>query len=40
MIRIRPATLSDAPILCDIQQQAFLPLYERYRDKHNPCFRG
>lgn len=40
MIRIRPTTFSDASLLCRIQQQAFLPLYERYHDEHNPCLRG
>jgi len=40
MITIRPTTSDDAPILAKLQKQAFLPLYERYHDKGNPCLRG
>jgi ribosomal protein S18 acetylase RimI-like enzyme len=40
MIKIRPANEQDAEILANIQKEAFLPLYIKYRDKDNPCLRG
>lgn len=40
MIKIRETIEQDAPILAEIQKQAFLPLYEIYHDEGNPCLRG
>lgn len=40
MISIRKTTKEEAFLLSEIQRQAFLPLYERYHDKSNPCLRG
>ena len=39
MITIRPTVLSEAPILHEIQKQAFRPLYERYHDANSPYLR-
>lgn len=40
MISIRITTHEDATILSDIQRQAFLPIYDIYHDRGNPCLRG
>lgn len=40
MIEVRTTTEEEAFLLSEIQKQAFLPLYERYHDKGNPCLRG
>jgi len=40
MLKIRETIEQDAPVLSEIQKQAFLPLYEKYHDKGNPCLRG
>lgn len=40
MIHIRPARIEDVPTLCQLQKEAFLPLYERYHDAGNPYLRG
>lgn len=40
MITIRATTHEDVEILSEIQRQAFLPIYEIYHDKGNPCLRG
>ena len=39
-VSIKPTTPQEAEALCSIQKQAFLPLYEKYRDAGNPCLRG
>ena len=39
MISLRLTTADDVDILTDIQQKAFLPLYEKYNDEGNPCLR-
>ena len=40
MITITPATAADAPLLADIQRQAFAPLYALYQDEGSPYLRG
>lgn len=40
MIEIKATTICEAQLLADIQKQAFLPLYEKYKDKGNPYLRG
>lgn len=40
MVTIRPTKEQDAKTLCEIQQAAFLPIYELYHDAGNPCLRG
>lgn len=40
MITIRPTVTQDAPILAELQRQAFLPIYKRFHDAGNPCLRG
>lgn len=39
MISLRLTTVNDADILTEIQQKAFLPLYEKYHDSGNPYLR-
>lgn len=39
MISLRLTTAEDADILTEIQQKAFIPLYEKYHDKGNPFLR-
>jgi len=39
-ISIRPTCPSEAEALAAIQQAAFRPLYEKYRDQRNPFLRG
>jgi predicted N-acetyltransferase YhbS len=39
-IVIRPTVEEDAMRLAQIQRDAFLPIYEKYQDKGNPCLRG
>lgn len=40
MLEIKFTTLEEAKTLSEIRRQAFLPLYEQYHDKGNPCLRG
>ncbi len=40
MIKISATTDGEVSILAEIQKAAFLPLYEKYHDEGNPCFRG
>jgi len=40
VVKIRLTEESDAQILSEIQRQAFLPLYKRYRDAGNPYLRS
>lgn len=40
MITIRETQETDVDLLCEIQKEAFAPLYERYHDPSNPCLRG
>ena len=40
MISIRNTIVQEVQVLCEIQKQAFLPLYEKYHDEGNPCLRG
>ncbi|MEE1139589.1 MAG: GNAT family N-acetyltransferase [Acutalibacteraceae bacterium] len=39
MITLRITTIEDVNALTAIQQNAFLPLYEKYHDAGNPCLR-
>lgn len=39
MVNLRITSEADVEILTDIQQKAFLPLYEKYHDKGNPYLR-
>ena len=39
MITLRETTIKDVNALTAIQQNAFLPLYEKYHDAGNPCLR-
>ena len=39
MITLRETTIEDVNALTAIQQNAFLPLYEKYHDAGNPCLR-
>ena len=39
-IAVRWTVPEDAPKLADIQREAFLPMYEKYKDSDNPCLRG
>lgn len=39
-IEVKKTVKEDAIILSEIQKAAFVPLYERYHDKGNPCLRG
>lgn len=39
-ITLVPVNEEHIPALCTLQHAAFLPLYERYRDEHNPAFKG
>ncbi len=39
MITLRVTTIEDVDALTAIQQNAFLPLYEKYHDAGNPCLR-
>ena len=39
-VTVRPTAPEEAAMLHEIQKAAFLPLYERYHDKGNPCLRG
>ena len=39
-ITIRATKENEVIELCEIQKEAFLPLYERYHDEGNPCLRG
>lgn len=40
MISLRLTTIDDVEILTNIQQKAFLSLYEKYHDKGSPYLRG
>ena len=40
MLTVRKTTADDAPVLAEIQRQAFLPIYEIFHDDRNPCLRG
>lgn len=40
MITIKTTEEHEAELLSDIQKQSFLPLYEKYHDRSNPCLRG
>lgn len=39
MLTVCPTEPSHAILLCHLQREAFLPLYERYHDSGNPCLR-
>ncbi len=39
-ITLVPVTEEHIPALCTLQHDAFLPLYERYRDERNPACKG
>ena len=39
MITLRETTIEDVNALTAIQQNAFLPLYDKYHDAGNPCLR-
>lgn len=39
-IQVRVTKESESLTLCNIQKAAFLPLYDKYQDQDNPCFRG
>ena len=39
-ITVRPTTENEAEELCRLQQAAFKPLYEKYKDDGSPALRG